>query len=183
MAMHLCICAARSHEAGLLIPIVGEADDRMRRVVRLLQITMVGIVVLAGCTSRGSGPSGSMSATARSSTPRSSQASTTVATVNVDGSMSGRRVPVHVGGLVQVVLDSTSWVFTTPASPVIHLLSEPLSTPATGCVAGAGCGTVTARYRVTAAGTTQLSAVRTLCGEVLRCVPERHFIITIVAVR
>jgi hypothetical protein len=95
--------------------------------------------------------------------------------------MSGRRIPVHVGAVVQVVLDSTYWMFSTPASPVLRSLSAPVSAPGTGCVAGAGCGTITARYRVTAAGIVELTARRTICGEALRCIPEQHFSVTLIA--
>ncbi len=54
-------------------------------------------------------------------------------------------------------------------------------TPATGhCVAGQGCGTVSATWTAVAAGTATVTAGRTVCGEALACGPgQRTYRVTV----
>lgn len=99
----------------------------------------------------------------------------------MDETASGRRIAVHVGDLVEAELGSTYWSFTTAPTPVLRAAGSPVTSPGTGCVAGSGCGTITAQYRVVAAGTAVVTAVRTLCGEALRCTPPQHFAVTLIA--
>ena len=88
---------------------------------------------------------------------------------------------VHIGDELDVVLGSTYWQITTPSSPVIAAIGEPVRAGGTTCAPGVGCGTMSARYRVVASGSTTLSADRTICGEALRCVPPQAFRVTVVA--
>jgi hypothetical protein len=82
----------------------------------------------------------------------------------------GRSVAVRTGDVVVVVLHSTYWRFTTPASATVAADGEPTVAPTMqGCVPGGGCGTVTARYRATSRGTAALRAHRDSCGEALAC--------------
>jgi hypothetical protein len=51
-------------------------------------------------------------------------------------------------------------------------------------VPGTGCGTIRADYRVAEAGSTQLSAARTVCGEAMRCTGRNgRWAVTVVASR
>jgi hypothetical protein len=149
---------------------------------RLASLTTVAFVALVGCTSSAVGSRHNSSSAGRTSHSLPSTA-ISPAIVAVTREMSGRRIAVRVGAVVQVALDSTYWMITTPNSGVVHALDAPTSASHTGCVAGAGCGTVTVRYRVTAAGTAVLSAVRTLCGEALRCTPPQIFTVTLLATK
>jgi hypothetical protein len=77
-----------------------------------------------------------------------------------------------------LVLTSTYWTIDPlPDSSVLTLEDGPTTTPQLGhCIAGQGCGTVTATYATVAPGTVALTADRTTCGEALACpVAQRHF--------
>jgi hypothetical protein len=102
-------------------------------------------------------------------------------------SESGNRhtVTIHRGQTLQVVLHNTYWQFAAPRTNVLGAVGAPVYAPRrSGCVPGAGCGTVTARYRTLRTGTATIKATRTSCGEALRCQPGAgSFQVTVVVKR
>jgi hypothetical protein len=128
-----------------------------------------------GTTTTAGSPTTSRGATTTTASPHGSSTTavaTTVApvTVTLTESDDTHAVSVRRGDVVVVVLHSTYWSFTTPTSAVVAPDGAPVVAPMLqGCVPGGGCGTVTARYRATAAGQATLSAHRDSCGEALRC--------------
>jgi len=97
---------------------------------------------------------------------------------------SGRSVTVARGATVELVLDSTYWtVAPLPAATVLHADGAPVVAPAVGhCVAGQGCGTVTATWLAVAPGTVTVAAGRTVCGEALACRPDQRSFRVVVTV-
>lgn len=91
-------------------------------------------------------------------------------------------VRLRIGQVVQLSLSSTYW--SDPVSSMTDIVANdgPVSRVAGGrCPIGGGCGTVSARFRATHAGTVRLQAHRSSCGEVLNCSPsQRQFTVTIV---
>ena len=83
----------------------------------------------------------------------------------------GTTVRLHTGGRLRVVLDSTYWAFAPSSDPaVLRGDGTPVVDPqASGCVPGAGCGTVTATFTAVAGGSATVTATRTTCGEAMRC--------------
>jgi hypothetical protein len=97
-------------------------------------------------------------------------------TVSLSDQDSGRTVEVANGGTVTVVLHSTYWSFDPPSNgSVLQVSSAPTVAPAPPgqCVPGAGCGTVTVRYRAVGHGSAVIAANRTSCGEAMRCSPAQ----------
>jgi len=94
-----------------------------------------------------------------------------VAPVVLTDADNGRPVTVTVGAHVTLVLASTYWtVDPMPGGSVLRSDGPPVTTSKLGhCVAGQGCGTVTAAYTAVTPGTVVVSAVRTVCGEALAC--------------
>ncbi len=125
-------------------------------------LALVGLALVAACAAAG-GPT-VPAATSASSQPPS----------GVDRGVSepdnGQRVAVAVGATVTLVLHSTYWQVQDSSDPgVLALVREPSVMPsgATACVAGGGCGTVTAVFDALVPGTATITASRTTCGEAL----------------
>jgi len=94
--------------------------------------------------------------------------------LTVDETMNGRSITLKRGMMLTIVLHSTYWTISTETSSnVLVLVDGPKTEPAADCVAGGGCGTVTAAYRASADGDTEVKATRTLCGEALKCSPDQ----------
>lgn len=83
----------------------------------------------------------------------------------------GRAVSLRVGDHLLLVLGSTYWQFDGSSAPnVLRETGQPAVSPqVAGCVGGQGCGTVSATFDAVAAGTAQVTAKRTSCGEALSC--------------
>lgn len=83
----------------------------------------------------------------------------------------GSTVYLHVGETLRVILDSTYWSMgpSSNSNIVASHGAVRIVPRLTGCVAGQGCGTVTAWFRAIAPGTASISASRVSCGEALRC--------------
>jgi hypothetical protein len=78
------------------------------------------------------------------------------------------------GQQLRTVLHSTYWQFQKTSNPAVLRLERPpkVRPRPSGCVAGAGCGTVTAAYLATSVGSTIVSAERRSCGEAMGCTAE-----------
>jgi hypothetical protein len=85
-----------------------------------------------------------------------------------------RTVITHVGGLIRVRLGSTYWRLNAVAGDVLQTVGTPSFAPDPSCVPGGGCGTVTQTYRAVSVGTVLVTAARTVCGEALRCTPNKR---------
>ena len=108
------------------------------------------------------------------------------ATSTLNGSANGRAVRVHRGAEIVVTLHSTYWSFDHVGGKALKSLGRPVYDPAPKgeCVPGAGCGTVTARFRAESDGVTMIRAGRTSCGEALACAPsQRTFQVTVTVTR
>lgn len=88
----------------------------------------------------------------------------------------GHTIALRRNDRLVVRLASTYWTFVTnPRPAVLHEVGTPrvtTSPPGTGpgrCVAGAGCGSVTATYDAAGPGQVVITANRTSCGEAVRC--------------
>jgi hypothetical protein len=100
-----------------------------------------------------------------------SGASTTHGTVvTVTFQNKGATVHLHGGERLRVVLGSTYWsIKPSSNSRTLSMIGSPKVVPQSGCVRGAGCGTVTAMFKSLAPGTATVSASRDVCGEDLAC--------------
>jgi hypothetical protein len=89
----------------------------------------------------------------------------------------GHAVSVRAGERLQLVLTSTYWRVDGSSDPnVLRPAGQPAVSPqVTGCVPGAGCGTVTALFDAVAPGRADVSAKRTSCGEALSCTGNLGF--------
>jgi hypothetical protein len=94
-------------------------------------------------------------------------------TVSASDADNGHTITLAVGDQLQVVLHSTYWGFTPPGAQLRmtgqHTTAIPVGTGPGHCVIGEGCGTVTADYTATSAGTTDVTASRKSCGEAMAC--------------
>jgi hypothetical protein len=99
---------------------------------------------------------------------------------SLDEQDNGQTVHVPVGADIVVTLHSTYWTFVPLATAgVLHADGAP-AVAGGQCPPGVGCGTVIVRFNAVAAGTAQLTAARTSCGEALACGPgEGTFRVTI----
>lgn len=101
-------------------------------------------------------------------------ASPASAVVTVDQSKNGQSVTLEVGRQLRVVLDSMYWTFSTDVSAqALSLIAGPQVDAAGNCPPGVGCGTVSATYLAQKAGTAEVTATRTLCGEAVQCSPDQ----------
>jgi hypothetical protein len=135
-------------------------------VTRVLAVA-VGLTMVAAVA--GCGTSASPSATQTPpGTPAPSSSPRLVTATEGDN---GRTLTLHRGQQMRVVLHSTYWTMRPAANAeVLAEAGQPVLDPKrTGCVAGAGCGTMTAVYDAIAAGRVQVVATRTSCGEAMRC--------------
>jgi hypothetical protein len=90
--------------------------------------------------------------------------------IHVTEKQDGGQVTLRRGQRLRVVLHSTYWEFKAlSASGVLRRIGAPVVTPRPGCVAGQGCGTVTATYIARTSGSTSVAAERTSCGEAMGC--------------
>ncbi len=95
----------------------------------------------------------------------------------------GRTVRVPRGTAVVLRLDSTYWGIAPSSNPQVVAGTTPVvkTDPRRMTPPGTGAGTVIEQFRTLATGTARLSAVRTSCGEALRCSPAQGaFAVTIV---
>ena len=98
-------------------------------------------------------------------------ASTEPMAVSLDEHDNGRTVHVAVGDEVIVTLHSTYWAFSpVAAAGVLHATGAPAQSRGQ-CPPGVGCGTVTVHFTAVGAGTAEVDADRTSCGEALACTP------------
>jgi len=96
----------------------------------------------------------------------------------------GGKLTLHRGQELRVVLQSTYWEFKAVSAPsVLHLVGKPVVRPKSGCVPGAGCGTVTVTYVAKALGSAVVSASRTSCGEAMGCTGDAGSYTLTVSVR
>ena len=77
----------------------------------------------------------------------------------------GTTFTLRPGDHLTVVLSSTTWSFHTPSATVLQAGSVVVTSPSSDCVPTQGCGSVTADFTALAAGTTQVVATRSDCGE------------------
>jgi hypothetical protein len=142
------------------------------------RVAIAASLLLAACGSSGANAPGrgGTSATSGATSPPPSPH-----TVVVTKLQNHTVVPIRVGDVLKVRLDSTYWRFGTPSGSELRSTAKPSYAPNRDCVPGGGCGTVTAEYEAVRAGTAAVRASRTVCGEVVRCLPpERTFTVTIV---
>jgi hypothetical protein len=95
------------------------------------------------------------------------------AEVFVDSSKNGGTVKAHVGDVIRITLDTTSWTFQpVSADSVLAPKGQQVVSPAPRgtCYPGMNCGTTTARFRAIASGNARITATRISCGEARRCV-------------
>lgn len=82
----------------------------------------------------------------------------------------GSTLSVHPGERLRVVLDNTYWsIKGSSNTAAVELIGSVHVSPRRGCVAGEGCGTVSAPFRAIARGAAVITASRVSCGEALRC--------------
>jgi hypothetical protein len=81
----------------------------------------------------------------------------------------GSTLYVHPGERLRVVLDNTYWTIKGSSDAAVKLIGSEHVSPRGGCVAGEGCGTVSASFRAIARGVAVITATRVSCGEALRC--------------
>ncbi|MGE5176999.1 MAG: hypothetical protein ACM3JJ_11560 [Hyphomicrobiales bacterium] len=100
----------------------------------------------------------------------SSSVSPSLPVVHANEAQDGHTLTLRRGQRLQVVLHSTYWKLARVSrTTVLRTVAKPVVRPRSGCVPGAGCGTVTAVYVGVAAGTANVSASRTSCGEAMGC--------------
>jgi hypothetical protein len=88
----------------------------------------------------------------------------------------GKALTVALGAAIVVRLASTYWQFVAPAAAsVLHQQGSTDYAVGPNCPAmsipGTGCGTATATFGAVGLGQAVIEAVRTSCGEALRCPP------------
>lgn len=103
------------------------------------------------------------------------------AVVALDEHANHTTVKVGVGSTVRIALHSTYWSNLTSSAPQ---LLQPSGTPSASadpsCHPGGGCGTLIGTFQARTAGTAQLTAERTSCGEAMACSPDqRSYTVTI----
>lgn len=143
------------------------------------------LALVTACASQGASgvPVGAGSAEASGSAVQPSGTPGSMVLVKDDAN--GTMVHVRVGTDVELLLSSSYW--TVDGSSAVTVLrqdgaSTVLPRP-TGCpaVPGLGCQPVRTDFTATAVGTAIITANRTVCGEAMRCPPDKqHFLVTIV---
>ncbi len=92
------------------------------------------------------------------------------AIVRAGNEQNGTSVTLHSGQTLLVTLPSTYWSFQGSPDPrVLAPVGAPTTSPGQGNVPGCGAGTVSQEFRAVGAGTAEVSASRTSCGEVMGC--------------
>ena len=133
-----------------------------RSMVSMLCVAAAAQGLLAGCGGGGS---------TQTLAPRSQAVTHQVSDTDGGGTVSAR-----VGDQIVVTLHSTYWQVSDPAGSVLVLEQQPQATaggPSCSSIPGSGCGTVTAAFRVAAAGSTRIEAERQSCGEAMRCTGDQ----------
>jgi hypothetical protein len=152
--------------------------------MRALAIVAMGLLTSCGAAARsalGGGPGASPTAAATVAAPTDAAAGPGVPrntpppngprTVVIGDQDNGHPVSLRAGERLQVVLGSTYWQVEGSSDPsVLRPAGQPTVAPQLkGCVAGEGCGTVTALFDAVAPGQAAVSAARTSCGEAMSC--------------
>ncbi len=129
-----------------------ETDRRTARVTTV--VMSAAVLVLGACGSTGR--------------PRSEARPRVVSLTYGDN---GRSVAIHTGDSLKVILSSTYWSFQDSSNPNVLRSggSAKVVPQLSGCVPGQGCGSVTATFKAVGAGVATIVAMRTVCGEALRC--------------
>ena len=108
----------------------------------------------------------------------------TLPVVRVTEQQNGATVTLSRGQRLHVVLHSTYWQFQNVSNPgALRLRGTPEVLPKLPCVAGGGCGTVTASYVAWAVGSAVVTAERNGCGEAVGCTAATGRFILHVVVR
>ena len=131
------------------------------------------MMVLAGCSL------GSPAQTLPVHTPTPAQSSPEL---QADDSSNGLTVHLNVRQTLLLTLGSTYWQVNGSSDPaVLQQLGEPaVSAQPSQRIPGLGLGTVSARFRALTAGSAQVTAQRSTCGEALACRPDqRSFVLTV----
>lgn len=95
--------------------------------------------------------------------------------VKVTDASNGKSVTIKSGSTVLVTLKSTFWQFQSvlnlsgSETPTMTAIMPGPTAPANCQLPGMGCGTVTWKFKALKAGKAAFVAVRTSCGEALRC--------------
>ena len=143
-----------------------------RPAVAALGVVLASLALLTGCGG-GSGGGDSERVGASGSDHR------------VTDRSNGTTVHARVGDTITVVLHSTYWQLADPQGGELVVTATPSAAPGGGrctTIPGTGCGTLTATYRVAAAGSTHLDGGRQSCGEALRCTgAQGRWSVTVVA--
>ena len=115
----------------------------------------------------------------------SSGAGASSAPVLLSESSNGHVVSVSPGAHLTLTLHSTYWSIPPLAASTVVARVGTTKTVGVlqGCVPGQGCGTVTAHYVATKAGTVRIRATRTTCGEAMRCTGDKGVWWVVVRVR
>jgi len=144
---------------------------------RVFAPLLLAPIVAAGCASAGGSPSHGTTPTTRAAAPGSTR--------TVTERDKGQTVTLHVGDHLKVVLANTYWTLDPSSKPgVLRSDGAPVVKPRlSGCVPGAGCGTVTETLTATAKGSARVGASRVSCGEALRCTGDQGVYSVSVVVR
>ena len=134
--------------------------------LRLAVAMAVGIAVFCGCTS-----DTPAHLTPSASSPVGPTQATPTGVVTATEREDGRKLQLHRGEHLRVVLSSTYWRFAPDAAPdILRRVGAPQVRSHTAhCIPGGGCGTVTATFLAAAPGRATVAASRTSCGEAMRC--------------
>ena len=121
-----------------------------------MRVTIISLALLVGATACAGG----------SAAPVSSA----LPVVHAGERQDGHALTIRRGQRLQVVLHSTYWEFKRSSdTTVLREVGKPVVRPRSGCVPGAGCGTVTVLYVGAATGTAEVAASRSSCGEAMGC--------------
>ncbi|GAA1254055.1 hypothetical protein GCM10009665_50900 [Kitasatospora nipponensis] len=155
----------------------------LRPVLRRLLLPLLASVllpVLAGCGGSGTTTVG-ISPTSASPPPTSAGPAVLV----LDENANHTTVRAAAGTLVRVTLHSTYWSTPVSSAPQVLVPVPTLDPKAPSpspliCRPGMGCGIHESLFHALRAGSAQLTATRTSCGEAMECAPDqRTFTVTI----
>ena len=96
----------------------------------------------------------------------------------------GSTLQLRKGDRLEVSLHSTYWVINGSSNSKVLMAegSAVVSPSPAGCVPGGGCGTVQIVFDVVGAGSADVTAARTTCGEAMLCTGSQGvYKITVVA--
>lgn len=154
--------------------------------VAVLAAGAAGALMCSACSSDSPGQVPLSSGTATS--PASPAPSTPTSGITSSGGVvtatnaaNGKSLSLRVGDRLEVTLSSTYWMFDPAPGHVVNAGAGPQVAPDPSCVPGGGCGTVTQSFVAVGAGTAQVTAHRTSCGEAMACTPaQASFTVTVV---